>query len=245
MAQEDTRQSIARYAGWILRSVLLCLACGLAQADVTDASDVPQSPGLMWNRTGLPAVFPLRVQTPGGQDYYLTLSDAETGAEALAAYIEGGAFFKVLVPPGTFHLRLVTGRTWQGEDRLFGPGAASQVFALARPLTFEVRDFSTKAGHVIDIAAIPAGPRDQMAKITVRDALICQTVRLERFPRLQRAFDARSFNRFRLRDDGEPVGFPSRYSTERLLENGDRPVFPTRYAPYFSLPTFEVRPRPC
>ena len=85
--------------------LLVCLAPTFAVADVRGSPERNQKPGLIWNRSGLPAVFPLQVKTLSGRDFVLTLVDEDTRLEALAAYIVGGAFFKVLVPPGTYTLR--------------------------------------------------------------------------------------------------------------------------------------------
>ncbi|MGR3760110.1 hypothetical protein ACUXV3_08240 [Roseobacteraceae bacterium NS-SX3] len=101
-------------------------------------AEVPPEPGLMWNRTGLPAVFPLLVKSPEGQDYVLTLLDAQTGEEALAAYVKGGAFFRVLVPPGRYRLRFAP------QD---GGGAAE----LPEPLTFRIQGYARKGGHIVDL----------------------------------------------------------------------------------------------
>ena len=118
--------------------LLFLVAPALAGSEKDDATRTLQSAGLMWNRTGLPAVFPLQIKTPAGQDYFLTLIDNETGEDALAAYITGGAFFKVLVPPGIFRLSFATGDTWEGEEGLFGPGAETQLFKLRGPLIFKI-----------------------------------------------------------------------------------------------------------
>lgn len=128
----------------------------------------------MWNRTGLPAVFPLQIKTPPGQDYVVTLLDAESGEAALAGYVKGGAFFKVLVPPGVFRLRFATGEVWQGEKALFGPGHATRVFELQTALTFETRGLGVKAGHVVDVVQDAPG---QGLRIALRDQLICQSFR--------------------------------------------------------------------
>ncbi len=149
-----------------------------ATAGVTD-----RPAGLMWNRTGLPAVFPLQVKTPKGHDYVVTLSDAETGQPALAAYIKGGAFFRILVPPGVFHLQFASGTTWQDEENLFGAGNRTQVFTLAAPLTFETRGAAIKAGHIVDISHAPAETGTGASlDIDVAEQLICQSARL-RFSR--------------------------------------------------------------
>ena len=155
----------------VLFTLLLCAAATFARAQ-----DEPAPPaGLMWNRSGLPAVFPLQVKTPPGQDYFLILIDATSGDAALAAYIKGGAFFKVLVPPGEFRLRFATGKRWQGEGALFGPGADTRVFELTGPLTFETRGLGVKAGHVV---TLPGHGADQTADIGLKDQLVCQFFRL-------------------------------------------------------------------
>jgi len=122
------------------------------------------APGLMWNRSGLPAIFPLQVKTHPGKDYFLTLIDAETGKDTLAAFVYGGAFFKVLVPPGTFVVRFAVGDIWQGETNLFGPGAMTTVVELEKPLTFKVVGYGRKAGHLVDLTGNAPG-QHVMAKI--------------------------------------------------------------------------------
>ncbi|SEN31581.1 hypothetical protein SAMN04488077_11537 [Roseovarius tolerans] len=145
----------------------------LAESGQTTTSAQPPA-GLLWNRTGLPAVFPLQVKTPPGPDYHLTLIDTQTGEAALAAYIEGGAFFRVLVPPGTFRLRFATGTEWQGEDVLFGQGEATHRFDLRRPLTFETRGLGTKAGHIVTLTP---GTSDEITRAARKDQFICQSFR--------------------------------------------------------------------
>ena len=90
-------------------AMIVALMLAPAAAVSGGGADTVATPpaGLMWNRTGLPAVFPLQVKTPPGQDHVLTLIDADTGTDALAAYIKGGAFFKVLVPPGTYRFKAI------------------------------------------------------------------------------------------------------------------------------------------
>lgn len=151
----------------IICALLICVdATSGAQAQ---ADKRPE--GLLWNRTGLPAVFPLQVKTPPGRDYLLTLRDAQTGAPALAAYIRGGAFFRVLVPPGSYRLHFATGDRWQGIDDGFGP-TRTKVFDLPRPLLFETRGRGHKAGHIV---TLPDPGADGMARATIEDQIICQS----------------------------------------------------------------------
>ncbi|PZX15736.1 hypothetical protein LX81_02368 [Palleronia aestuarii] len=105
--------------------------------------------GLMWNRTGLPLVFPLQIRTDPGRDTVLVMRDAETGEAAVAGYIEGGRFFRILVPPGTYELDFATGTEWVDEETLFG--AETRRFSFPEPLTFAVEGLARKSGHLIDL----------------------------------------------------------------------------------------------
>ncbi|WP_193747639.1 hypothetical protein [Leisingera sp. ANG-M7] len=156
-----------------------CLLCGLlalfwSVAAVAAGDGEPERPpaGLMWNRSGLPAVFPLQVRTPEGDDYFLVLSGSK--GDALAAYIRGGEYFKVLVPPGRFALRFAGGADWLGEARLFGPDTG--IFELPEPLEFAVRGAGIKAGHLVTLTGEPlhGGLRAE-----VEGQFVCQIAGLE------------------------------------------------------------------
>lgn len=124
--------------------------------------------GLLWRNSSLPAVFPLQVRTAAGQDYYLTLIHAETGQAVLAAYITGGDFFRVLVPPGRYALHLASGARWQDDERLFG--AQTRHFRIDPPLRFRTRGIGTKAGHLVDLRAL----NEPTAMASVSPLDICQ-----------------------------------------------------------------------
>ena len=98
--------------------------------------------------------------------------DDETGDDALAAFIEGGEFFRILVPPGVFRLSFAAGDVWHGEDDLFG--TTTRTFELNKPLTFKIRGLGGKAGHLVDLSEVEAG---EIVEATVKDQFICQTVR--------------------------------------------------------------------
>ena len=87
------------------------------------AEDRPRA-GLLWNRSGLPATFPLVVRSSQGTDHVLYVTDPEDRAPVMAGYIRGGEVFRLLLPPGEWRLRFASGRDWQGGDRLFGPATA-------------------------------------------------------------------------------------------------------------------------
>lgn len=138
----------------------------LALAVPGKAAEQPQ--GLMWNRSGLPASLPLQIKTVAGADYLLHLRDTGTGRDVLAAYIRGGAFFRLLVPPGRYELQFAYGTDWKGEATLFGP--ETRRFVLDPPLNFGA-SATKKEGHLVDL-------RD-LGDIMTRDFAICQRFALD------------------------------------------------------------------
>lgn len=140
----------------------------LPSPDAAAEGGSPPRTGLLWRQGGLPAVFPLQVRTAAGQDHYLTLNDSDTGQPVLAAYIRGGDFFRVLVPPGRYELNFASGLRWQDEERLFGSQTLS--FRIDAPLIFETRGIGTKAGHIVDLRALG----DTGIAVAVTPLSICQ-----------------------------------------------------------------------
>lgn len=115
----------------------------------------------MWNRSGLPATLPLLIKTNAGADYFLNLRDVERDKVVLAAYVRGGEFFQVLVPPGRFELVFASGEEWQGETRLFGVN--THVFKLDQPLRFRAT-MSQRRGHMIDLTKAGGTRLSDLAK---------------------------------------------------------------------------------
>lgn len=161
-------------------AVLCALALHAGPASAGQGGGPPDRPaGLMWNRTGLPAVFPLVIKTVPGRDYFMVLTDDATGSPALAAYVKGGEFFRVLVPPGTFRVRFFHGTGWQGQEGLFGPGSQTRVFDLPEALTFRTRGISRKSGHIVDLRGVIGGEGTIAA---VEGISICQAILTEPKP---------------------------------------------------------------
>ena len=125
--------------------------------------------GLLWAEAGVPRTLPLQVKTVAGSDYLVVLREPDTGAAVLAAYVRGGEFFRVLVPPGRFDLDFATGPEWQGDETLFGPG--TRHFTLAEPLDFGVTGAARKGGQIVDL-------RDPQA-VGVKTIGICQRLALD------------------------------------------------------------------
>ncbi len=203
----------------------------------------------MWNRSGLPAVFPLQIKTPPGQDYFLTLIDQRSDAAVLAAYIEGGVFFKVLVPPGIFRLRFAAGNGWQGEDDLFGPGAQTDMFELRQPLAFETRGLGIKAGHVVSLSKRRPG---QMAQADLKDQLICQSVSVDFPPSIYSEWDPSIYAEWDweqardARHKGD-AGLPTGSGQAKDVEDGffDGSRMRTDLRRFLPMPRYDVRSQYC
>ncbi len=154
----------------LCRNLVLVLALllgpGVPLAAASD-SPAPQTTGLLWNRSGLPLTLPLEVVAPEGSDYRLTLLRETDREPVLAAAIRGGAFFRVLVPPGRYFLQFERGPRWLGQEEGFGATAETEVFTLPDPLSFSVTGFDQRQGHRVDLTILPpATPSDLMASAT-------------------------------------------------------------------------------
>lgn len=144
--------------------------------------------GLMWRDSPLSAQFPLVVKTPPGMWFYLQLLDAETTAPVLAAGIEGGRFFRVLVPNGRYVVDIAYGHDWQGEERGFAPGDGAGRLQIDPPLDFAVEGVARKAGHVIGL--VPDAEGDGF-DVTLHGQAVCQRIALELVPDPEPGFEPR------------------------------------------------------
>lgn len=204
----------------------LAFCAGLLVPPGVAAGSLPVPPaGLMWHKSGLPATFPLLVMTPPDHAYYMTLTDIVTGTDILAAYIVGGEFFQVLVPPGTFLLNFEQGRTWQGEAELFGDGPETASFTLDTPLKFETRGYGVKSGHKVDLRSQAVGERT--AEVSPRS--ICQSLSLDFDASPTSPYEREYVPPSRLPADDEPWG---------VLRNG---LYETE-APYLRFEWDPLRP---
>jgi hypothetical protein len=211
---------------------LLAVLCVAVLAAAAVSGDRPA--GLMWQTTGLPAVFPLIFHAPPGRDYYLTLHDPETGAAVLAAFATGGAPVRVLVPPGTYALQIVAGTGWQDETLLFGP--QTERLETPDPLRFAVTGVATKAGHMVEVGADGAV---QLAPVS-----LCRGYEITAAPRPLPPFDDEGFET-RIPEPGELLRHPSAGFDPEKAAGLDAPVIPTDHAPYFSDPEVTLRERLC
>ncbi|MCZ0961607.1 hypothetical protein [Paracoccus benzoatiresistens] len=154
---------------------LLALLLVIALALPAWAQDRPRA-GLMWNRSGLPATLPLVVGTEPGQDYVVFLVPPDGGDPVMAGYIHGGTFFRLLVPPGSWHVRFAHGREWQGGDTLFGPD--TEWTGVDEPMTFG-SGVARRHGYIVRLAEhegrmqiASTGPLDQCQDLYVTSEII-------------------------------------------------------------------------
>lgn len=122
---QESRRSPAARATPATTSAGLTAAQPKAQVP-TPWEDVPTAvavhQGVLARFTSEEAIAPLRIVTPQGEDnYYVKVVNAYTGAPALTLFIYGGQSFDTEVPLGVYVIRYATGKTWLGEERLFGP----------------------------------------------------------------------------------------------------------------------------
>ena len=143
-----------------LIALLLCLLPLSAMAE-----DRPRA-GLMWNRSGLPATFPLQVKTLPGKDYAIYLTQPDSGEAVMAGYIRGGEFFRLLVPPGEWRLRFAYGTEWQGEDALFGP--LTDWTEMQEVLDFSIVGLNRRRAYIVTLVeengsmkVVDADPREE------------------------------------------------------------------------------------
>lgn len=131
-----------------MRHLITALLCLLTVLTAPVLAERPRA-GILWNRSGLPATFPLQVKTLPGKDYVVYLIDVDSGKPAMAGYIHGGTPFRLLVPPGRYHLRFAFGTEWQGEDDLFGTDTGRA--ELDRPLDFRAIGIGTRRGYLVTL----------------------------------------------------------------------------------------------
>ncbi|MFD1796370.1 hypothetical protein FQV27_00590 [Paracoccus aurantiacus] len=147
-----------------MRLLFILLLIAVGHAAVADDARPPA--GLLWKRSDLPATLPLQLKTPAGQDYVVFLTRPEVTEPEMAAYVRGGSFFRLLVPPGDWRISIASGQQWQGEERLFGP--ETNWTELSDPLNFMAGN-ATMNGHVLSID--DAKPE---ATITVAPRVVCR-----------------------------------------------------------------------
>lgn len=85
---------------------------------------VPIAQGVI-DRLAPNGIAPLAIVTPAGEEsYYVKLIDTDLPIPVMTIFIGPGQHFETEVPLGSYKLRYATGKTWYGEEHLFGPNTA-------------------------------------------------------------------------------------------------------------------------
>lgn len=170
----------------MIRLALLCL-CLLAPAVAAEPKY-----GILRNYSGLPLVFPLAIKSDPGRDLLIALREPDSWDVAYTARVEGGAFFRVLVPVGTYVLEITP------------EGGAPYLYP--QPLTFRIEGLNRKVGHSIDLRGGDLGAPEPIA--------FCQSRRID--PDDWR--DLRDYWRLPPGDPERPDRVPGPQLRERLCD---------------------------
>ncbi len=98
---------------------------------------------------------PLRVEMRDGQEHCLVkLEDWHTGRPVVGVFVRAGETAEVVVPLGTYRMKVAYGLSWYGVPELFGVG--TQIEFMAAPISFE-RTGSQVLGKKISLVRVEGG----------------------------------------------------------------------------------------
>lgn len=87
-----------------------------------DYVQIPISQGIQTVATHEELIAPLSIRTPSGDEsYFVKILDLVTGKTIMTLFINAGQILDVNAPLGTYRIRYASGKTWYGEQHLFGP----------------------------------------------------------------------------------------------------------------------------
>lgn len=67
-------------------------------------------------------IAPLSIRTSAGEEsYFVKVVDAYSQNSIITLFVHGGQTLKVNIPLGTYRIKYATGKTWYGEQHMFGP----------------------------------------------------------------------------------------------------------------------------
>lgn len=67
---------------------------------------------------------PFEINSAAGSNYFVKFSDAQTGANVLGIFVEGGRPVSTTVPTGRYIVKYAAGETWRGYEDYFGADTA-------------------------------------------------------------------------------------------------------------------------
>ncbi len=99
------------------------------------------------------AVAPFKISLrDDGQNAFVTMEEWETKRPALNLFIHGGRSVEIKVPLGSYRLKYVLGKSWYGEEHLFGRRSVHG--ELSEKVDFSVKDDKIM-GHTLEIGFQP------------------------------------------------------------------------------------------
>lgn len=102
-----------------------------------------------------PALAPLKVSTPPGQNYVLKLVTTGTHRLVMSAYVAGGDTQTFQVPLGRYSIYYAAGKIWCGEKDAFGRGN-TRLARLSTEFAF-TKEIDGYAGNAIELTPRSAG----------------------------------------------------------------------------------------
>jgi hypothetical protein len=96
-------------------------------------------------------IVPFRVETQPGFNYLVKLESTKDKLSSFTFFVDGGQPFETAVPPGTYVLKYVVGKTWCGRTLLFGNKVAERG---RTPLVFDKPDFGFE-GQTVTLHEVP------------------------------------------------------------------------------------------
>lgn len=111
--------------------------------------------GLMHNYTNREAMAPFEIKTSDTTvNYYIKLEDSLTKEPEIIIFVRGGDSIKIDVPLGYYKIKYATGKTWFGEEMLFGHNTT---YTTSRDiLSFKVDGYYVK-GHTLTLYKVANG----------------------------------------------------------------------------------------
>jgi hypothetical protein len=90
-------------------------------ANITQMATIRPKNGKIFYSTSKSSIAPIGIKTADqGYDYYVKLSDVDTGATVKTVYVRSGSSIQTKVPLGKNYLKYATGTQWVGKNCLFG-----------------------------------------------------------------------------------------------------------------------------
>lgn len=97
---------------------------------------------------------PFKVTASSGANYFIKLTDWQTGVPVMKIFVRAGEHVKLGVPPGTYRVKFASGKQWYGEDIRFGPDTDYSMVGI--PSVFSVQGDRLN-GHELTLELVHNG----------------------------------------------------------------------------------------